>query len=84
MSYFNAENNLIAANQNFRHSQRIHIGTIALNAFIILFTAQTGMNWSQILNLQWDNEFHISSTHQLFRTIKWKECKMFSFQYSRY
>ncbi len=36
------------------------------------------MNWSQILNLQWDNEFHISSTHQLFRTIKWraagKEC----------
>ena len=74
----NAENNLIAANQNFRHSQRIHIGTIALNAFIILFTAQTGMNWSQILNLQWDNEFHISSTHQLFRTIKWraagKEC----------
>lgn len=73
-----AENNLIAANQNFRHSQRMHVGTIAVNAFIILFLAQTGMSWSQFVNLRWEDDFNVSSSHQLFRTVKWraegKEC----------
>ncbi|WP_333668605.1 hypothetical protein [Acinetobacter guillouiae] len=73
-----AENNIKEANQNFRHIQRIRIGAVALNAFIILFTAQTGMSWSQLINLQWDKEFKITSSNQLFRTIKWraggKEC----------
>ena len=73
-----AQNNLVVANQDFRHSQRMHVGTIAVNAFIILFLAQTGMNWAQLLNLQWNEEFKVSSSHQLFRTLKWraggKEC----------
>lgn len=73
-----AKNNLVVANQDFRHSQRMHVGTIAVNAFIILFIAQTGMNWAQFVDLQWDKEFDISSSKPLFRVVKWraggKEC----------
>ena len=73
-----AEDKIKEANQNFKHFQRIRIGAVALNAFIILFSAQTGMSWSQLINLQWDKEFQITRSNQLFRTIKWraggKEC----------
>lgn len=73
-----AEDNLNAANQDFLHSQRRHLGTVTLNIFLILFLAQTGMSWSQLIHLQWRDEFKVSSSHQLFRTIKWrangKEC----------
>lgn len=73
-----AKKKLIAANQNYRHNNRVQQGVFALNAFIILFVAQTGMNWAQVTNLLWNNKFEVSSSRQLFRTIKWrangKEC----------
>ena len=73
-----AIHNINAANNEFHHSQRKHVGTIALNAFIILFLAQTGMSWAQLIQLKWHDDFQITSSHQLFRTIKWranrKEC----------
>ncbi|ENU20730.1 hypothetical protein F994_00963 [Acinetobacter bohemicus ANC 3994] len=73
-----AEHNLIAANKNYRHNQRMHVGTIAVNAFIILFFSQTGMNLSQALNLSWGKDYEISSSNQSFRIVKWraggKEC----------
>lgn len=74
----NAQNNIDAANSNFRDSQRMHVGTVALNAFVVLFLAQTGMNWAQLVNLTWSEDYNIESGRQLFRTIKWraggKEC----------
>lgn len=73
-----ATKNIQQANSNFRHSQRLHVSMMASNAFIILFLAQTGMNWAQVVNLTWANDYDISSEHQSFRTIKWraggKEC----------
>lgn len=73
-----AQSNIDAANSDFRDSQRMHVGTVALNAFVVLFLAQTGMNWAQLINLTWSQDYKIESDRQLFRTIKWraggKEC----------
>lgn len=70
--------NIELANRNSRDSQRLHVGMITLNAFMILFIAQTGMNLAQIVNLTWSNDYIVGSEHQSFRAIKWraggKEC----------
>lgn len=67
-----AKSQLDTANDNKDHNQRQRLGMIALNAFIVLFLAQTGMNWAQIVNMAWSKEYDIDSTHQIFRTIKWR------------
>jgi hypothetical protein len=67
-----AKRQLHIANTDPNHSQRIHLGMIALNSFVLLFLAQTGMNWAQLVNLTWADEYDISATHQAFRTIKWR------------
>lgn len=67
-----SEKNLIEANQDFHHQSRRNAATIAFNAFILLFLSQTGMNWAQFIDLQWNDEFKISIENQQFRTIKWR------------
>lgn len=67
-----AERQLEAANCNPQHVQRRRVAAQAQNAFILLFVAQTGMNWAQIVNLTWSDKFEVSPTHQAFRTIKWR------------
>lgn len=73
-----AECNLIAANEDYRHTQRMHVGTIAVNAFIILFLSQTTMSVAQLVDLRWNDDYEISSPIQGFRAVKWraggKEC----------
>lgn len=64
------------ANSDLQHGQRLHIGMIALNAFILLFLAQTGMNWAQVVSLTWKDNYDVSTTHQSFRTIKWRAGNM--------
>ncbi|MBK0413127.1 hypothetical protein JD974_01790 [Chromobacterium haemolyticum] len=68
----NAKRQLQTANSNPRHTQRRHLGMVALNTFILMFLAQTGMNWAQVVNLTWEDEYDVSATHQVFRTIKWR------------
>jgi len=60
------------ANNDSHNIHRLHQGMNALNFFIILFLAQTGMNWSQLINLTWSDDYEIGSKNQLFRTIKWR------------
>lgn len=67
-----AKHQLQTANNNPRHTQRRHLGMVALNTFILMFLAQTGMNWAQVVNLTWEDEYDFSATHQVFRTIKWR------------
>jgi hypothetical protein len=71
-----AKRQLRIANTDPNHSQRLRLGMIALNAFILLFLAQTGMNWAQVVNLTWADEYNVSATHQAFRTIKWRAGNM--------
>lgn len=67
-----AQLQLETANNNLRHAQRLNVGMHALNFFILQFLAQTGMNWSQVVNMTWADDYEVSATHQVFRTIKWR------------
>lgn len=67
-----ARQQLERANGDPHHSQRNHNGLTALNSFILLFVAQTGMNWAQVVELSWSDDYEVSTTHQNFRTVKWR------------
>ncbi|BAV12708.1 conserved hypothetical protein [Moraxella osloensis] len=68
----NANRSLIEANLDFRHTQRMHVAMIALNAFIILFLSRTAMNWAGFVSLTWSDDYEITSHNQLFRIVKWR------------
>lgn len=67
-----AERQFATANSNLRHAQRLNVGMHAVNVFIMQFLAQTGMNWAQVINLPWADDYEVGATHQIFRTIKWR------------
>jgi integrase len=60
------------ANADQYDIHRLHQGMNALNYFVILFLAETGMNWAQLVNLTWSDNYTVESVRQLFRTIKWR------------
>jgi integrase len=68
----NACRQIAAANDDFQHHQRRQFAFHAVGTFCVLFLAQTGMNWAQVVELSWSNDFEISASHQAFRTIKWR------------
>lgn len=67
-----AKQQLATANNDPRHTKRIQAGARALDVFILMFLAQTGMNWAQIIDLPWGDDYEVSASHQAFRTIKWR------------
>lgn len=71
-STINAQKRLTSANQNLRDYARLHVAVRAVNAFVMLFIANTGMNLVQAINLQWNDEFEYCAERQGFRTIKWR------------
>lgn len=79
-----AQNQLDLGNADRRNTHRLHQAMNAQNFFIILFLAETGMNWSQLVNLPWSEEYQTDSAHQRFRTIKWRaNNRTVSFEISR-
>ncbi|MFD1122454.1 hypothetical protein ACFQ2T_08075 [Methylophilus flavus] len=76
-----AKRQLHKANADKSHTQRKRLGMNALHSFILLFLAQTGMNWAQVITLQWTDDYDVGATHQGFRTIKWRaDNKSISFE----
>lgn len=67
-----ARKRIEAANSHSRHTQRLQMGMQALNVFVVLFLAHTGMNWAQTINLTWSDDYEVIPDHQVFRTIKWR------------
>lgn len=63
---------LTAANINPQHCQRRLMAVQATNIFCILFLAETGINWAQLTELSWSDDFEVNASHQAFRTIKWR------------
>lgn len=61
---------IASANANPFDVQRLRAGQLALNSFIVMFSAQTGMNWAQIENLQWSDDYEVGVERQGFRAIK--------------
>jgi integrase len=67
-----AEYLLHKSNQDMRHWHRRYMGMMALNSFVQMFMARTGMNWEQAVNLKWENDDleKVSAIRQRFRSIK--------------
>lgn len=60
------------ANVDQFNLHRLQLAQLAHHCFVIMFQAETGMNWSQIINLDWTGNYEAESSRQLFRTIKWR------------
>jgi integrase len=76
-----AERQIAAANADAWHYRRKQAAARAHNAFVLLFVAQTGMNWSQVSELRWSDDFDVGVERQGFREIKYRSAnKTVSFQ----
>lgn len=58
------------ANSDKHNTHRMHQGMNAQNFFILMFLAETGMNWAQLVNLTWSDDYQIAPSNQKFRAIK--------------
>jgi len=68
----NSKYQLEKANADKKHTQRKRLALNALKAFLILFQAQTGMSWAQVITLPWTDQYDVSACHQSFRAIKYR------------
>ena len=60
------------ANRDPNHRHRRNAAMFAFNAFIMMFSANTGMNLSQIISLPWTGEYETVKEIQGFKTIKYR------------
>lgn len=67
-----AEKIIAAANNDHRHPRRLADALIAHNAFVLLFVANTGLNWAQVEGLPWADSYAVGNERQGFRAIKWR------------
>lgn len=63
---------IMHANEDPKHCRRRQLAAIAHNSFLVLFLANTAMNWSSVMNLQWRDDYQESIERQGFRTIKYR------------
>lgn len=61
-----------AANADPQNINRRHMSALALNIFVLMFIAQTGMNWAQAVEMPWSGEYEAGVERQVFRAIKWR------------
>lgn len=60
------------ANADMRHPQRRDLAGWAYKSFVWLFLANTGMNYSSVVNIPWDPNYEVSTSRQGFRSIKFR------------
>ena len=60
------------ANRDPYHERRQMAAKLAFNAFIMMFSANTGMNLAQIISLPWTGEYEMGKQKQGFKTIKYR------------
>lgn len=63
---------LTKANGNPRSEYRMSMAMYALNTFAILFLANTGMNLSQVQELEWSDDYWVANGRQKFKVVKWR------------
>lgn len=60
---------------------RIASAMQAHHTFTILFLAYTGLNLAQLLELEWNDEYEVSTVRQKFKVVKWRaQAKIQSFE----
>jgi hypothetical protein len=67
-----AHSSMSAANKDSQHRCRRRAALLAHNAFIVLFLAHTGMNWSAVRQLPWSETYETGMERQGFRAIKYR------------
>ncbi|TXI77984.1 MAG: hypothetical protein E6Q42_04065 [Dechloromonas sp.] len=67
-----ARERIAEANRNPRDIHRLRAAMNAHNAFVLLFLAQTGLNFTVVKNLEWSGEIPAGAFQQGFREIKWR------------
>ena len=60
------------ANRDPYHVRRCMAANIAFDTFAMMFSANTGMNLSQIISLPWTGEYETEKQKQGFKTIKYR------------
>jgi len=68
----NAKRRIETANADRQNSYRRIAAMLAHNAFIVLFLAHTGMNWSTVESLPWTGAHELGAERQGFRAIKYR------------
>ncbi len=69
------------ANRDSQGGRRRELAICAHNAFVLLFTANTGMNWAEVRKLPWGTDYEVGTESQGFREIKFRASgKPVSFQ----
>ena len=83
LSKFNSHNNHVCsrnralklieeANRNLHHERRLMAAKLAFKMFMMMFSANTGMNLGQIASLPWTGEYETEKKKQGFKTIKYR------------
>ena len=68
-----AHQSMLSANTNQYHHRRVIGATLAMQSFIMLFSANTGMGLGLMANLGWDgDEYEVAIEKQGFKTIKYR------------
>lgn len=67
-----ARRTLRKANADSQHTSRRQAAMTAMSVYQIMFVANTGMSWAQVISLTWSSKFEVKSAHQGFRKIKWR------------
>lgn len=65
-----AQKALHAANLDLRHKQRMQLADLAGHCFLMMFFANTGMNYAQAQHLTWSDTYDIETEVQGFRAVK--------------
>lgn len=65
-----ARANIDKANEDYFHERRIFAATFAVQSFLMIFSASTGMNLGQMLSIPWEEEYDFSRERLGFRGLK--------------
>ena len=68
----NAKNALIYENENPKTLTRQKIASLANKCFLVLFFANTGMNFTQAKNLRWSDDYSVKTSSIGFKAVKYR------------
>lgn len=63
---------LISVGNTTSSKVRLRMAASALNAYVVIFFAETGMTGAELRGLPWGDDYTIESSRQGFRTVKWR------------
>jgi hypothetical protein len=67
-----ARTRIAHANSNRHDRYRQYAARVAHNIFVLLFVANTGMNWAQVRALPWEDKHSVAPAMQGFRSVKFR------------